>query len=76
VSEAGRRLYETALGPLALAFAGSTDPDSIATIKRLEARHGDGWMGEWLATKSLRLDDYLPMSPSAATVPNDYEVTP
>jgi type IV secretion system protein VirB4 len=62
VSEAGRRLYDTALGPLALAFAGSTDKESIATIKRLEAKHGDDWVHAWLASKGLRLADYLPAS--------------
>jgi type IV secretion/conjugal transfer VirB4 family ATPase len=59
VTESGRRLYDTALGPLALAFAGSTDKESIATIKRLEAKHGDDWVHAWLATKGLRLADYL-----------------
>ncbi|PWF55367.1 VirB4 family type IV secretion/conjugal transfer ATPase [Massilia glaciei] len=58
VSEAGRRLYETALGPLALAFAGSTDKKSIAKIKELEATYGDGWIHEWLAIKGLNLNDY------------------
>ncbi len=58
VSEAGSRLYETALGPLALAFAGSTDLESIATVQKLEAVHGDAWLQEWLATKRLNLNDY------------------
>jgi type IV secretion system protein VirB4 len=59
VSESGRRLYDAAMGPLALAFAGSTDKESIATIKRLEGKHGDGWVHEWLTLKGLRLADYL-----------------
>ncbi|WP_426107817.1 VirB4 family type IV secretion/conjugal transfer ATPase [Massilia sp. TSP1-1-2] len=58
VSEAGCRLYEAAVGPLALAFAGSTDKKSIAKIKELEAVHGDNWMHEWLAMKGLNLNDY------------------
>lgn len=58
VQEAGRRLYETALGPLALAFAGSTDKESIATIQKLEEVHGDGWLDEYLAAKGLNLNDY------------------
>jgi type IV secretion system protein VirB4 len=73
VSESGRRLYELALGPLALAFAGCTDKDSIAAIKRLEAKYGGHWVHEWLATKSLRLGDYLPVP--AEPVLNDHEVT-
>lgn len=58
VSEMGRRLYDLALGPLALAFVGSTDKESIAVIKRLEARHGDAWVREWLRMRGLNLDDY------------------
>lgn len=58
VSEQGRRLYQLALGPLALAFVGATDPDSIATIKQLSETYGDGWVDEWLRTKGLDLNDY------------------
>lgn len=59
VSEQGRRLYDLALGPLALAFVGASDKDSIATIKQLEARYGDAWVHEWLAIRKLNLNDYL-----------------
>lgn len=58
VSEAGRRLYDLALGPLALAFVGATDKESIAAIQRLEAKFGDAWVPEWLATKGVNLNDY------------------
>ena len=58
-SEKGRRLYDLALGPLALAFIGSTDKDSIAAIKALEAKHGHGWIAEWLRGRDLKLDDYM-----------------
>jgi len=58
VSEQGRRLYEIALGPLALAFIGATDKDSIATIKALEAKHGAQWIHPWLASRGLDLTDY------------------
>ena len=58
VSEAGCRLYELALGPLAMAFAGSTDLDSIAAIQQLEKQHGQRWIDEWLASKGLNLNDY------------------
>lgn len=58
VSEEGRRLYDLALGPLALAFVGASDKESVATIKRLEARFGDRWVHEWLAGKGLNFDDY------------------
>jgi len=58
VSENGRRLYDLALGPLALAFVGSSDKESVAAIKRLEAKYGDAWVAEWLAARGLRLNDY------------------
>jgi hypothetical protein len=49
VSENGRRLYDLALGPMALAFVGASDKESVATIKSLEAKFGDEWVHEWLA---------------------------
>ena len=36
VSEKGRRLFELALGPLALSFVGATDKESLAAIRTLE----------------------------------------
>ena len=59
VSEQGRRLYELAIGPLAMSFIGASDKDSIATIKMLESKHGKGWVNEWLRMRNLRLNDYL-----------------
>jgi type IV secretion system protein VirB4 len=48
-----------ALGPLAQAFVGATDPVSLATVRRLEETHGEAWVHEWLAMRGLKLDDYL-----------------
>jgi type IV secretion system protein VirB4 len=58
VSDKGRRLYDLALGPLALAFVGNTDKESIAIIKRLESQYGEHWVDQWLQSKGLRLADY------------------
>ncbi|MFP7891219.1 VirB4 family type IV secretion/conjugal transfer ATPase [Pseudomonas aeruginosa] len=58
VSENGRRLYDLALGPLALAFVGSSDKESVAAIKTLQAKFGDRWVDEWLAARGLRINDY------------------
>ncbi len=58
VSERGRRLYNLALGPLALSFVGATDKDSVNTIMELETRHGQRWVDEWLGLRGLRLTDY------------------
>jgi type IV secretion system protein VirB4 len=59
VSEKGRRLVELALGPLALAFVGVSDKDSVLAIKELENRYGNGWVREWLRNRNLSLDDYI-----------------
>jgi type IV secretion system protein VirB4 len=56
VSEKGQRLYQLALGPLALAFVGSTDPDSIARMKMLEKKHGHNWVNHWLSEKGILFD--------------------
>jgi type IV secretion system protein VirB4 len=58
VSENGRRLYDLALGPLALSFVGASDKESIATIKLLETKYGDGWVNEWLSSRGLNLNEY------------------
>lgn len=58
VSEHGRRLYDLALGPMALAFVGASDKESVAAIKGLEAKFGDSWVHEWLAGRNLKLSDY------------------
>jgi type IV secretion/conjugal transfer VirB4 family ATPase len=58
VSEKGRRLYDLALGPLSLAFVGSSDKESIATIRTLEGKYGQAWVDEWLHSKGLNLNDY------------------
>jgi len=59
VSENGRRLYDLALGPLALSFVGASDKESVAAIKSLEAKHGNEWVHVWLAGRGLKLNDYL-----------------
>lgn len=58
VSEKGQRLYQLALGPLALAFVGATDPDSIARMKQLEQHHGEHWVDYWLLEKGLSINQY------------------
>ncbi len=58
VSEKGQRLYQLALGPLALAFVGATDPDSIEQMKQLEKQYGDGWVNYWLSEKGIDINQY------------------
>ena len=60
-SEKGRRIFELALGPLALAFCGASDKDTIAKIQSLEKKFGPtDWIHPYLASRGLRLADYLP----------------
>lgn len=56
VSENGRRLFDLALGPLALSFVGATDKDSLATIKALEARYGSAWVDHWLRSRGVQAE--------------------
>ena len=58
VSENGRRLYDLALGPLALSFVGASDKESLAAIRALASKFGDGWVHHWLAGRGLDLADY------------------
>jgi len=57
-SEYGHRLFDLALGPLAMAFVGASDKESIAEIRALEAKYGAAWTDEWLASRGLTLRDY------------------
>jgi type IV secretion system protein VirB4 len=59
VSERGRRLYELALGPLALAFVGVSEKEAVAEVKKCEARFGAGWVDEWLRRRGLSLSEYV-----------------
>ena len=62
-SEKGRRLFELALGPLALAFCGASDKDTIMKIQGLEKKFGPSeWIHPYLASRGLRLADYTTTS--------------
>lgn len=55
VSEQGCRKFSFALGPVALAFVGASDKESVARIKELQRQYGDQWQDEWLKTKGISL---------------------
>lgn len=63
LSEEGRRLYDLALGPLAMAFVGASDKDSLNEIRALERQFGNDWVREWLASRDLVLEHYIPSEP-------------
>lgn len=48
VSENGRRMFEFALGPIALAFVGVSDKEQLATVEKMVAEHGESWPEVWL----------------------------
>ncbi len=59
VSEKGRRLFELALGPLALSFVGVSDKEAVNAVQHYEAKYGrEGWVREWLLNRDLALEDY------------------
>lgn len=55
VSEQGRRLYELALGPVALAFCGASGKEDLESIRKLEAQHQDDWVQHWLERRRVTL---------------------
>jgi type IV secretion system protein VirB4 len=52
MTDLGSRLFDLALGPIALAFVGSTDKDSLTRIRKLESIHGDKWPNIWVNEKT------------------------
>lgn len=58
VSEKGHRLFQLALGPVAMSFVAAGDQTSLNTIRTLETLHGDEWVTEWLKQKRINLKDY------------------
>jgi type IV secretion/conjugal transfer VirB4 family ATPase len=53
-SPAGRRLFDMALGPMALAFAGASGKDDLARIELLRQLHGPDWPAHWLMERGVR----------------------
>jgi type IV secretion system protein TrbE len=50
-----QRLIDLTLGPLALAFVGVSDKDTVAQVKRCQQQFGEGWVEEWLRRRGLKL---------------------
>ena len=59
VSEKGRRLISLQLGPLALAFLGVSDKDSVAAVRKCCEEFGTAWVSEWLGRRGLNLSEYV-----------------
>jgi type IV secretion system protein VirB4 len=52
-SPEGRRLFDMALGPVALSFAGASGKEDLKQIAALKAEHGDGWPARWLQQRGI-----------------------
>jgi type IV secretion system protein VirB4 len=52
-SPRGRRLIDLTLGPLALAFVGAGDPQSLRRIRHLASVDATGWPMRWLEERGL-----------------------
>lgn len=49
----GRRLFNMALGPLALSFVGASGKDDLKRIRALKAEHGLAWPDKWLELRGV-----------------------
>ena len=71
VSPLGRRLFQFALGPAALAFIGAGSKEDVLAARRMIAEHGERWRVEWLRARGLGewadyLDRFYPPSETPA----------
>lgn len=55
-SPEGQRLFQLALGPVALSFVAVSDPESLARVRALDAQHGDRWPEHWLRERRVSFD--------------------
>ena len=53
VSPEGRRLFDMALGPIALSFVGATGKDDLKHIDNLVKAHGSTWPNHWLKQRGI-----------------------
>ncbi|NKL60091.1 conjugal transfer protein TrbE [Rhizobium leguminosarum] len=53
VSPEGRRLFNMALGPVALSFVGATGKEDLKRIRTLHSEHGAAWPPHWLQQRGI-----------------------
>jgi len=53
VSPEGRRLFNMALGPVALSFVGATGKEDLKRIRGLHSEHGAAWPLHWLQQRGI-----------------------
>ena len=71
ISPLGRRLFQFALGPAALAFIGAGSKEDVLAARQMIGEFGERWPVEWLRSRGLtEWADYLarhfPSGPAAA----------
>jgi type IV secretion system protein VirB4 len=55
----GTRLFNLALGPIALSFVGASGKEEIKKIKELHQEHSDKWMKYWLRYRDVEYRDLI-----------------
>ena len=53
VQPEGRRLFDLALGPLALSFLGAGGKRDLKRVRDLQTQHGPAWTTYWLEERGL-----------------------
>lgn len=53
-SSEGRRVFDLALGPVALSFVGASDKDNLRRVRELVAAHGKEWPLFWLKERGVK----------------------
>ncbi|KQU89489.1 conjugal transfer protein TrbE [Ensifer sp. Root31] len=53
VTPDGRRLFDMALGPVALSFVGASGKADLKRIRALKSAHGQNWPSHWLTTRGV-----------------------
>lgn len=61
-SPMGRRLFELALDPLALAFVAVSDPEKLNTMREISNKYGDDWPIHWLENHGIDIHSYVDVS--------------
>lgn len=58
VSPLGTRLFNLALGDVALSFVGASSKEQIKECKRLVEKYGESWPYEWMASRNVDYKKY------------------
>lgn len=65
-SHEGRRLFDLALGPVALAFVGVSDKEQLRRVRKLADQYGESWPFVWLDDRGVNYERYLAAPGKAA----------